>query len=79
MFWLDSCPGRGKPYLVYVWIGAQVSDVVVKLAKKALDSYLQHLADGRSLNFSEWDEDARRLETSKRSAAVVRHDVVIVR
>ncbi|KAI3647601.1 hypothetical protein MP228_007822 [Amoeboaphelidium protococcarum] len=79
VFWLDSCPGRGKPYLVYVWIGAQVSDVVVKLAKKALDSYLQHLADGRSLNFSEWDEDARRLETSKRSATVVRHDVVIVR
>jgi hypothetical protein len=49
----------GKPHLVYAWVGRDASDVVIKLTKKALDSYFDHLNDGRSLDRSEWDSSDR--------------------
>ena len=52
---LDSGPGLGKSYPIWVWIGKDVSDVATKMTKKAIDTYLDHLNDGRSLEGSEWD------------------------
>lgn len=77
VYWLDSGPGRGKPFLVYAWVGKRASDVVIRLTKKALDTYLDHGGDKRSLSHSEWDIERRASKSTKSSA--LRMDVVIVK
>jgi hypothetical protein len=56
---LDSGPGLGRPHILYAWVGKDASDVVIKLSKKAVESYFDHWNDGRSLDRSEWDSSRR--------------------
>ena len=81
---LDSGPTLGKPHIVYAWLGRDVSDVVIKLAKKAVDSYFDHMNDGRSLDRSEWDSSERNKKKSATEekhlkSGALRMDMVVVK
>lgn len=81
---LDSGPGLGRPHTLYGWVGKDASDVVIKMAKKSVDVYFDHLNDGRSLDRSDWDTSERnkkrRQETGRRLGSVAgKCDVDVVK
>lgn len=73
---LDAGPGLGSPYQVWVWISQTASDVLIKLSKKALESYLEHLNDGRTLDMSDWDTNVHE-ESGPKKIALRKHGKLI--
>lgn len=69
---LDSGPTLGRPHPIYVWIGSECSDVLLKLSKKSVEAYIEHMNDGRTFDSDEWNRQMKNssIDTVSGSSSV---------
>ena len=65
---LDTAPTKGKPYIIWVWIGSEAQDLIVELSKKSLHAYLIHVDDGRFFDDSEWTAEDKNGKSATNNA-----------